>query len=147
MRTITVLSVALCAQLTLGCAAQPTEVSDESLEPPLCSKQANWCDLFQVSSAEESALRSNGGVLAIRCPMHFLSPPAAAILPECQELIPHVIALLNRKLDHAIIPIDESRVAFETEEGCVDTFIPGREAMDCYTQIVARVPVKWLPVR
>ncbi len=147
MRTITAFSVALCAQITLGCAAQTTAVSDESPEPPLCSRETNWCDVFEVSSAEESALRTNGGVLAIRCPLHFLSPPAAAILPECKDLIPHVIALLNRKLDHAITPIDESGVTFETEEGCVDTFIPGREAMDCYTQIVARVPVKWLPPR
>ena len=119
--------------------------ASEKLSPPECSKGADSCNVFAFVATSEATLRTNKNTITVSCPMHFYSPPAEIIKPECVELVNAAIVLANKKFSDSLSPIAASDIKYESGGGCFDTFIPGREQADCFTEISAVFSLVWLP--
>lgn len=102
------------------------------------------CEPHQFAAASESVLRTNGPSISIDCPTHLSVPREEEIRPQCIALVEAAVLLVNHRLTDRLTPIDASRIGYEYEAGCNDTFISGREQADCYSVIRATVPMKWL---
>ena len=119
--------------------------ASETESPPECSVEASSCYIFEFVSASEEVLRTNTDPIVVSCPWHFYSPPAESIQPECVELINAAVVLINNRLSESLSPIVPSDIKYSDASGCIDTFIPGREQADCYTEIHATISLVWLP--
>jgi hypothetical protein len=119
--------------------------ANELDSPPECSKNADSCRVFAFVTASEASLRTHENQITVSCPMYFYSPPAETIEPECVDLVNAAVVLVNRRLSDNLSPIIASDIKYESGGGCYDTFIPGREQADCFTEISAIITLVWLP--
>ena len=62
---------------------------------------------------------------------------------ECADLVKAAILLVNERNKCDLVPINFSDVTFRDYYVAEDTFIPGNEAYDEKTIIVATIPLKW----
>lgn len=132
----------LCLGLVLasGCASVDSRLAYKHCK----ARTPVDCAPHQFAAASESVLRTNGPSISIDCPMHSPRRPEEAIRSECIALVEASLLLVNHRLADRLKPIDASRIGYEYEAGCNDTFISGREQADCYSVIRATVPMKWL---
>lgn len=136
------LALSLISVLVSGCVS--TVVSRPDASQPLTCMPPFGCDVIEFVSTSEEVLSMKGGSILLNCPMHFYSPPASEIRPECVALVEAALVLTNHRFSKRLKPLKPTDVKYDAGGGCACTFIPGREQADCYTQISAEIELEWL---
>jgi hypothetical protein len=108
-----------------------------------CSKDDDGCAVFDFAAASEQALRSNGSSVAVHCPLHFYTPSPETFLSECKILIEEAVNHIGLRFLGCLNSIEAASIQYGKNQGYVDTFEPGQESADGYTEIVATVPLNW----
>lgn len=131
-----------------GCAS--TRLADEGDDPPICHPDTDYCEVYDLASADEAALRANPQAVEVSCRDLANTGTIEAQRTQCVELVAAALVLLNSRFCDRLAPVSAEQVTYEKRSTCADTFIPGREGLDCFDWIQARVPLRWLtspPVR
>jgi hypothetical protein len=108
-----------------------------------CMKGSFSCDVHEFVAIDKTTLQSRGDFVEVECPWHWHCPSIESIQPECENLIRAAVLLVNQKYSRDLIPIELSGIQYREGGGYVDTFEPGQEAADCYSSVVAKIPLKW----
>ncbi len=128
----------LLIALLSGCAVFGERLSAS------CAKGSFDCGVFEFAAASEKTLRSHGATVSVDCPWHFYAPPHEQIMPECKVLISAVLDHVNGKFRDCLQPIRPDDVVFSESGGALDSFVPGQEFADEYSNIVATIPLAWV---
>jgi hypothetical protein len=86
-------------------------------------------------------LRNAKGTLVLTCP--FTHSLDAKYISKCHKDAAAFVEEANRYWSEYVGPIHMTDIIFDNNGGaCLDTFVPGREAADCFSFIYVRVPIK-----
>lgn len=125
-----------------GCAS--TRLADEGEDPASCHPRDYFCETYDLPAADEAALRANGQAVKVGCRDLANTGTIEAQRAQCVELMAAALVLLNSRFSDRLAPVSAEQVSYEQRGTCADTFISGREGLDCFDWIQARVPLRWL---
>lgn len=134
-------AAALAALLVGGCASLG---DDRQADPAMCHPDSRFCDVEDVASADEAALRANREAVAVDCMDPANAGPAQTQQARCAEQVAAALVRLNRRFADTLAPVSPAQVTYRQRASCADTFVSGREGLDCYDWIQAQVPLRWL---
>lgn len=128
------LLIALGVLPLFGCATTTTNYkcpADPSHMPHVLLSEA-----FQMSSHQ---LACYGSELRVNCGLlHGIKEEDRA---ACRVYVSAVATYLSRDAGATLTPAPNMPVTFKDGGVCIDTFIPGREADDCFDYIQASIPL------
>ncbi|QQP96688.1 hypothetical protein [Lysobacter enzymogenes] len=141
MRRLIAVAAIVGALWASGCASTRLV---EGEDPPICHPDTGYCEVYDLASADEAALRANPQAVEVSCRDLANTGTIEAQRAQCVELIAAALVLLNSRFSGDLAPVSAEQVSYEKRSACADTFIPGREGLDCFDWIEARVPLRWL---
>jgi len=109
-----------------------------------CHPGSDFCDVYDLASADEAALRANRDAVAVSCMDLANTGTIQAQQARCAELVAAALVLLNSRFADTLAPVSPAQVTYHERASCLDTFVPGREGADCFDWIQAWVPLRWL---
>ncbi|BAV98542.1 hypothetical protein [Lysobacter enzymogenes] len=131
----------LAALLGGGCASLG---NDGQADPAICHPDSDSCDVEDFASADEAALRANREAVAVGCMDPGNAGTVQAQQARCAEQVAAALVRLNRRFAGTLAPVSPAQVTYRQRASCADTFVSGREGLDCYDWIQAQVPLRWL---
>ena len=135
--------VAGAALALAGCVTSDRDTSD----PPateICVPD-NVMPLCRAEKALELPLEwlRQRDKLSLTC--EWWSLVDASYEEQCHDEIRGVIATWALRFTNDLEPIEFEKLRFVRRSDCIDTFIPGREAADCFDYLVVDLPLAWKP--
>jgi len=129
-----------------GCAALRKPVSTEPAGPASCSTDPKHMTAVPIESAlslSADELACYGDELRVDC--GFLHGITVDDRNACEIYVRAVVTHLERNRCLIVKPSTTIPISYKDQGVCIDTFIPGREAEDCFDFIEASIRLEPVP--
>lgn len=135
----------LASSLLMFMAACTSAPFKGEIDPrEMCDPESSALDMCRpeyVSALPLESLKQHGATLTVAC--GWWEVLDAAYEKRCREELSAVVADLAQRFPGELEPIAVDELKFENQGTCIDTFIPGREAADCFDYLRVKLPLRW----
>jgi len=135
LASLSLMFIAACAGAPFKGEIDPREMCDPE------SAAIDMCRPDYVSALPLESLKQHGATLIVACDWRQVQD--AAYEKECREQLSAAVENLAQRFPDELEPIAIDELKFEDGGVCIDTFIPGREAADCFDYLRIVLPLHW----